>query len=51
VHFLELQRLLVEQWTLADALELPRSDVGILFVVAQCLAIRCLAFLPEVAAA
>src|SRR5215831_12280424 len=50
MHFLEFEGLLVELGLLADALELPRSNVGEVGVVAQRFAVGRLAFLAEVSA-
>src|SRR5262245_23439726 len=51
MHFLELQRLLVEHRFSADAGELPRRHVREIRVVAQRFAVGRLALLAEVAAA
>src|SRR5215471_10269278 len=51
MHFLKLEGLLVELGLLADALELPCSDVTEVGVVAQRFAVGRLAFLAEVSAA
>jgi len=51
MHFFEHERLLMQLRLPADARELPRRHVRVVLIVAQRLAIRRLAFFPEVAAA
>src|SRR5262252_7012728 len=51
VHFLELERLLVQRRLAADAGEFPRRHIREVRVVAQRLAIGRLALLAEMAAA
>ena len=51
MDFLERQGLFLQDRRLSHALELPRGDVGVLFVVALALALFSLVFFAEVAAA
>src|SRR5437870_4144779 len=51
MHFLELERLLVQLGLLADTFEFPRGDVREIRVVAQRFALRRLAFFAEMPAA
>src|SRR5690606_14837993 len=51
VDVLVRERLLVELGCVAVALVLPRCHVGVVLVVAECLALRRLALLAEVGAA
>src|SRR5437870_9098756 len=51
MHLVELERLFVQLWPLADAFELPRRDVREIRVVAQRLAVWRLTFFPEMSAA
>src|SRR5258707_1070759 len=48
MHFVELERLLVELWLLSHAFELPRCDIREVLVVAQGLALGRLALFAEV---